>query len=213
MCGLEDHGNGRADVHFAFQLDAGVVDAGNVLDDGQPQTGAAGRLASALVHAVEPFKNAGLGFFWNADAVVLHGQGTVAVPRARGDELNLAAGVIVADGVVAQVLAQLIQQAAAAKDRGTFADVGQGDEGLLRVDLLALDAFLGNVQQIDRLHLGRIVAFGDVVQMGQLQNIVDQLDHPAGFYMDLPAKLRHIGGSQSVLRSRKCSSAAFSARG
>ena len=28
--------------------------------------------------------------------------------------------------------------------------------------------------------------------MGQLQDIVDQLDHPAGFYMDLPAELRHI---------------------
>ena len=32
----ESNGNGGANVYLTFQLDAGVVDAGNVLDDGKP---------------------------------------------------------------------------------------------------------------------------------------------------------------------------------
>ena len=41
---------------------AGVVDAGNMLDNSQPQTGAAGGLAPALIHPVEPLKNPRLVF-------------------------------------------------------------------------------------------------------------------------------------------------------
>ena len=97
----------RSCVHFAFQLDAGVVDAGNVFDNSQPQTGAAGGLAPALIHPVEAFEHAGLRVFRDTDAVILDGQGTMAVPGAGGDELDLAAGSIVAGThfVVAQVLA------------------------------------------------------------------------------------------------------------
>ena len=39
-CRGEGDRDGRADVHLTFQLDAGPVDEGNVLDNGQPQTGA-----------------------------------------------------------------------------------------------------------------------------------------------------------------------------
>ena len=63
MGGLKNDGDGGANVHFAFQLDAGVVDAGNVLDNSQPQTGAAGGLAPALIHPVEAFEHAGLRVF------------------------------------------------------------------------------------------------------------------------------------------------------
>ena len=38
------------------------------------------------------------------------------------------------------------------------------------------------------------MGLADAVQVRQLQDIVHQLDHPAGFYMDLPAKLGHICG-------------------
>ena len=37
MCRLKQHGNGRALADLAFQLDAGVVDPGNVLDDASPR--------------------------------------------------------------------------------------------------------------------------------------------------------------------------------
>ena len=173
---------------------AGVVDAGNVLDNSQPQTGAAGGLAPALIHPVEAFEHAGLRIFRDADAVILDGQGTMAVPGAGGDELDLAAGSIVADGVVAQVLAQLIQLIPVAKYSGALAQIGQGDEGALRVQFLTFHTILGHVQQIDRFHVGLCMGLADAVQMRQLQDVVHQLDHPAGFYMDLPAKLGHIGG-------------------
>ena len=122
----------------------------------------------------------------------------MAVPGAGGDELDLAAGSIVADGVVAQVLAQLIQLIPVAKHSGTLAQIGQGDEGALRVQFLTFHTILGHVQQIDRFHVGLCMGLADAVQVRQLQDIVHQLDHPAGFYMDLPAKLGHIGGFRCV---------------
>ena len=54
------------------------MDAGNVLDNSQPQTGAAGGLAPALIHSVEAFEYAGLRVFRDTDAVILDGQGTMA---------------------------------------------------------------------------------------------------------------------------------------
>ena len=92
MSRLEENGNGRALVHFTFQLDLGVVDAGDVLDDGQTQPGAAGGLAPALIHPVEAFKYAGLRFLGDADAVVLDGQGAVTIPAAGGDDLDFPPG-------------------------------------------------------------------------------------------------------------------------
>ena len=108
MCRLKQHGDGRALADLAFQLDAGVVNPGNVLDDGQPQAGAAGGFAPALIHPVKALKHTGLRFFRDADAVVFHGEGAVAVPGAGGNDLDFAAGAVVADGVVAQVLACLL---------------------------------------------------------------------------------------------------------
>lgn len=63
MCRLKQHGDGRTLTDLAFQLDAGVVDPGNVLDDGQPQAGAAGGFAPALIHPVKALKHTGLRFF------------------------------------------------------------------------------------------------------------------------------------------------------
>ena len=42
--GRKGDSDGGANVYLTFQLDAGVVDAGNVLDDGKPKPGAAGGL-------------------------------------------------------------------------------------------------------------------------------------------------------------------------
>ena len=118
----------------------------------------------------------------------------MTVPGAGGDELDLAAGTIVADGVVAQVLAQLIQLVPVAKHSCALAQIGQGDEGALCVQLLAFHTILGYVQQIDHFHVGLGMGLADAVQVRQLQDIVHQLDHPAGFYMNFPTKLGHIGG-------------------
>ena len=57
-------------IHLTFQLDACVVDARDMLDDGKAQTGTAGSLAAALIHTIEALKHAGLCFFRDADAAV-----------------------------------------------------------------------------------------------------------------------------------------------
>ena len=118
----------------------------------------------------------------------------MAVPGAGRDDLDLAAGTVVADGVVTEVLAQLIQQAPAARHGGALAEVGQGDVRAAGVDLLALHTLLGHIQKIDRLHGGGSPRLADVVEVRELENIVDQLDHPAGLYMDLVGKIRGVFG-------------------
>ena len=91
-----------------------------MLDDRQSQTGAAGRFAAALIHTVEALKHAGLCFFRNADAIVRHGQGAMAVPIAGSGDLHFSAGPVVANGIITQVLAQLIQQGPVAVYKSTF---------------------------------------------------------------------------------------------
>ena len=94
-------------------MNAGIVDTGNVLDDGQTKAGATGSFAAALIDPIEPFKNAGLRLFGNTDAVVFDGQGAVSISVASHDDLYFSAGSVVSDGVVAKILAQFVQKAAA----------------------------------------------------------------------------------------------------
>ena len=175
-----------------------------MLDDGQPQAGAAGGFAPALIHPVKALKHTGLRFFRDADAVVFHGEGAVAVPGAGGNDLDFAAGAVVADGVVAQVLAQLVQQAAAAQHGSALAQIGEGDKGTLGVDFLPLHALSGDLQQINRLHREGRTGLTDIVQIGQLQDIVDQLDHPGCFHMDLPGKIRDVLGLCNACFNELC---------
>ena len=72
LCLRERHLDGGAAADLALQVDAGVVQQGDMLDDGQPQAGAAGGLAAAFIHAVEPLKHAGLAVLGDADAVILY---------------------------------------------------------------------------------------------------------------------------------------------
>ena len=65
----EGHPYGRPGADLTLQVDARIVQKGNVLDDRKAQTGAAGRLGAALVHAVEPLKHAGLAVLRDADAI------------------------------------------------------------------------------------------------------------------------------------------------
>ena len=45
-----------------------------VFYDGKTQTGASGRLGTAFIHPVKPFKHPFLICFWNPDSRILHGQ-------------------------------------------------------------------------------------------------------------------------------------------
>ena len=56
----EGDGDFRADAERAFERDLRMAALADVLDDRKPQSRAAGRLAAALVHAVEPLEDAAL---------------------------------------------------------------------------------------------------------------------------------------------------------
>ena len=110
----EGHPYGRPGADLTLQVDARIVQKCDVLDDRKAQTGAAGRLGAALVHAVEPLKHAGLAVLRDADAVVLDLKVGAAVTAYAAAQLYMAARAVVAYGVVAQVLGQLAQLVAAA---------------------------------------------------------------------------------------------------
>ena len=68
----EVHGNGCALPLHAVQLYRCVVHLGNMLNDGQPQPGAAGLFAAAFVHSKEAFKDTLPVLLRYADAGVGH---------------------------------------------------------------------------------------------------------------------------------------------
>ena len=76
------------------------MDLGDVLDDGQAKSRAAGAPAAALVHAIKPFEDARQMFRGYAAAGVPYVQDDPARGRFRGD-LHGSAGVGVGDGVLA----------------------------------------------------------------------------------------------------------------
>ena len=142
-----------------------------MLDDRQSQTGAAGRFAAALIHTVEALKHAGLCFFRNADAIVRHGQGTMAVPIAGSGDLHFSAGPVVADGIITQVLAQLIQQGTVAVYKSTFPQTGQRDISPAGIQLLTSlvaalpDIIVAVVEAIPQIIDGIITAVLDSIPL------------------------------------------------
>ena len=116
----------------------------------------------------------------------------MAVPIAGSGDLHFSAGPVVADGIIAQVLAQLIQQGTVAVYKSALTQTGQRDISPAGIQLLTLHALLCNAQQIDRFHFGLRAGLACIIQTGELQDIIDQLDHAAGFHMDLLRKARHI---------------------
>ena len=165
-----------------------------MLDDGKAQAGAAGGLAAAFVHTVEPLKHAGLAVLRDADAVVLDLQ-----PRAVGAgaaaQFHVAAGLVVADGIIAQVGGKLGQQVLAALHGGGLGVVLQRHVGLAGIDRHVLRGLFDQRSQVDRRHLDRLfaaLAGLGAVQLAQLQDIADQRDHALRFLMDARRKGGHV---------------------
>ena len=104
----------------------------------------------ALIHPVEPFKDPCLMFLGNTNAGVLDCHAVLA----NGDG-NLAAVLVIADGVVAQVVNQFIGKLADTRNDGIFTQQLYGDvplicrreQGLqyLRTDGILVNTFLGEL--------------------------------------------------------------------
>ena len=116
----------RALARFAFQFDRAVMILHGVLDDGQAQSRTAGGLGVALVHPVEAFEHPGLILRRNADAGVRHLYDRGLFVGVH-EEMHTAAGDVVLDGIVAEVVEDFIQKPPHALDGGRLAFHHQRD--------------------------------------------------------------------------------------
>ena len=100
-------------ARFAVELHLGTQIGRPVLDDGEPQSRAAGGMA--LVHPVKPLEYPALGLPGNADACVRHRD-----PGAEGGifhrDGDAAVRPVVGDGVVAEVVDCLLYTSPSPRD-------------------------------------------------------------------------------------------------
>ena len=99
------------------------MDGHDMFHDGQAEAGAAGLLGTALIHPIKPLEHSLLMFFRDADARVFYAQEGVAFSRADFHQ-NASDFVVVADGVVAEVVDQLADHSPVGGDAGGDADAG-----------------------------------------------------------------------------------------
>ena len=159
-----------------------------MLDDGKAQAGAAQLLGVALVHPIKPLEHPALLPFGDADAGVTYLHGRSALPGKDGDRHG-AAGLVVLDGVVAQVVKDLLH------------DLIDSPEGLgLAGDrhrhlppaggLFQIGAGLpAQLQQVDVLGLLMDLL---VLQPGQADDVVHQHDEALGLPIDGAGEPGHI---------------------
>lgn len=91
-----------------------------MLDNRKPQSGAAGHLAVAFIHAVEPLKHAAADRRRDTDAGIRHLQRTdrpLSVPVV---SVTLPWRLIIIDGVIRQIEDHLLERAALTGNRSRF---------------------------------------------------------------------------------------------
>ena len=142
----------------------------------------------ALVDAVEALEDAALVGIRDADAGIHDGErdGLAILPDGNGDA---AAGDVILDRIVAEVVDHFLQQLLNAFNHSVLAGQGQRDILFLRNRPQALDHLAGQRVQVDR-------RFGEVrrafVQPRQLDDIVDKVDQPPGLAIDIAGELLHL---------------------
>ena len=152
--------------------------------DGKAEPRAAGGLAAALIDAIETLENARLMRLRDADAGVPHGQHMMVHTHRNG-----AIVAVVADRVIDKIVDQLGKQRAVAGDDRGFP--GQRDRRVLPHGggLERLDILLRQLIKIDLLGFGHDLRF---VQLGQLDDIGDELEHALGFTVDARGELLDV---------------------
>lgn len=98
---------------FAVHLNMGVMDHRRVLDDGQAQSGAAHFLGMALIHPIEPLKNAIQMLMGDADSGIPDSNGMI--PHGDGDA---AARAVILDGIIAEIINHGVHQFGDSTDHG-----------------------------------------------------------------------------------------------
>ena len=163
-----------------MKLDCTVMVLHGVLDDGKAEARAAACLRVALVHAVEALEDAALVLRRDADARIGHGDERLAVPftDAHGHAATLD---VVLDGVVAEVIDDLVQKPPYASDGLAPALDGDRDVLLRRRGLEIVRRLLRKREQVDRLARH----FVALVELGQADDVADQRDKALRFFPDM----------------------------
>ena len=141
--------DGRARAGRALELNAAVVILHGVLDDRQSEARAAGRLGVALIHAVEALEHAALMLRRDADAGI--GNSDAAAAGIGGDRhVHAPTVAVILDGVVAEVIDDLVEQAADAGNDSRLARDADRDAARGRGVVQVLRRLLRHGEQIDR---------------------------------------------------------------
>lgn len=159
-----------------------------MLDDGQPQPGAAAGMT--FIHPVKPLEHPLLRLRRDADAGIRHGQPSPLGRLLHGDP-HAAALPVIGHGIVTEVVDNLLHDLGNAPDQGLTAPQLHGYLLFLRRrSQLSKDVFRLPVK-LHRLPGARGAA---LVQPGELDDIIDQADKPFRLPMDVAGKMRHIPG-------------------
>ena len=160
-----------------------------VLDDRQSETRAAGRLGVALIHAVEALEHAALMLRRDADAGI--GDGDAAAVGIGGDRhVHAPAVAVILDGVVAEVIDDLVDQAANAGNDGRLARDADRDAARGRGVVQILRRLLRHGEQVDRFRRHG----GALVELGQADDVVDERDEARGLGVNVADEARQIVG-------------------
>ena len=109
-----------------FQLNLRMMQRRTMLDNRKPQSGAAGHLAVAFIHAVEPLKHALLIRRRDTDAGIRHLHERSPALRA-SRKRHAALRLIIIDGVIRQIEDHLLERAALTGNRSRFSLDAQCD--------------------------------------------------------------------------------------
>ena len=172
-----------------------------MLHDGKSQARAARLARAALLAAIEALEHLGLLLGGDAGARVCHDEQRALVLQRHRD-VNPAALVVVADRVVAQIVDELVEQARVALNDARLAGGGDGDACLLGHGSQARRHLPCHVQQVHGLgcaEQARVPRALGLVELGEREDVVDELGHVVGLVVDAPGELRDVLGPRDAV--------------
>ena len=132
----------------------------------------------------------------NADAGILHRKDGGAVLLGHGD-LDAAAAAIILHGVVAEVIEHLAENPPDAHDRNMLPRELEAHIPFLRGFTERIDRVRRKIIEIHRLALGLIAL---LLESGEIDDVVDQIDQALGLAVDVGRELLHLFRRHAALR-------------
>ena len=192
----DEQGERGARALDAAHRDPAVVGRHHVLDDGQPEAGAAGRARARRIDPVEAFEDPLQVPLGDADALVGHAQLGVAFGGPLGADDHAGPLRAVGDRVLQQVAQRGDQQVLVAEDgQAAAAERGERDAARVRLHPAAVEGLGDYRVQVYRARVGH--GF-DGLDPGQRDEVLDQVGQPLRLLPHLAREPAHrlgvVGG-------------------